>query len=439
MINLHSDSKQTIQQQDQEVYQLIEKEKELQQNSINLIPSENYTSRAVAEALSCVFSSRYAPGPQGSKYAPQVENYDDMEKLCQDRALAAFQLDSQQWGVNVQMGSGSTANLAIFLGLLEPKDRIMSMEFQQGGHFSHGYQVGEKKLSAVSKIFEVLFYQLNEKTQEIDYDKIELLAKSFKPKLIVAGCSAYSKLINYERFRNICDQVGAILLADIAHVSGLMSAGVIPSPFPFADVVMTTTHKSLRGPRGSLIFYKLQYKNRIDESVAPGLVAGAHFHTITAIAVALKEAQSPSFKQLQKDVVDNNKHFAAEFQRLGFGLIAGGTENHLILLDLRNLNVDAVKMEYILSLINIQCNKNFVPFDTVPYQRALRIGSIPLSVRQATKEHFTRIAEIIKQSVELVQTVTVDIKQWATENQDKWMPLKQKVIELANELPIPWM
>ncbi|CAD8192185.1 unnamed protein product [Paramecium pentaurelia] len=439
MIDLHSDSKQTLQQQDIEVYQLIEKEKDLQQNSINLIPSENYTSRAVAEALSCVFSSRYAPGPQGSKYAPQVENYDEMEKLCQDRALAAFQLDSQQWGVNAQMGSGSSANLAIFLGLLEPKDRIMSMEFQQGGHFSHGYQIGEKKLSAISKIFEVLFYQLNEKTQEIDYDKVELLAKAYKPKLIVAGCSAYSKLINFGRFRNICDQVGAILLADIAHTSGLMSAGVIPSPFPYADIVMTTTHKSLRGPRGSLIYYKLQYKNRIDESVAPGLVAGAHFHTITAITVALKEALSPSYKQLQKDVVENNKHFAAEFQRLGFDLIAGGTENHLILLDLRKFNVDAIKMEYILSQINIQCNKQFVPFDTVTQPRALRIGSIPLSVRQASKEHFTRIAQIIKESVELVQTVTVDIKLWASENQDKLIPLKQKVVELANELPIPWM
>ncbi|CAD8127666.1 unnamed protein product [Paramecium sonneborni] len=439
MINLHNDSKQSLQQQDQEVYELIEKEKNLQKNSLNLIPSENYTSRAVAEALSCVFSSRYAPGPQGSKYAPQVENYDEMEKVCQDRALAAFQLDPQQWGVNVQMGSGSTANLAIFLGVLEPKDRIMSMEFQQGGHFSHGYQIGDKKLSAISKIFEVLFYQLNEKTQEIDYDKIELLAKSFKPKLIVAGCSAYSRLINFQRFRNICDQVGAILLADIAHTSGLMSAGVIPSPFPYADIVMTTTHKSLRGPRGSLIFYKLQYRNRIDESVAPGLVAGAHFHTITAIAVALKEAQTPSFKQLQQDVIDNNKHFAAELQKLGFGLIAGGTENHLILLDLRNFNVDAVKLEYILSLINIQCNKNFVPFDTVPIQRALRIGSIPLSVRKATKEHFTRVAQIIKQSVELIQNVTIDIKQWVTENEDKIIPLKKQVVQLANELPIPWM
>ncbi|CAK70442.1 unnamed protein product (macronuclear) [Paramecium tetraurelia] len=194
----------------------------------------------------------------------------------------------------------------------------MSMEFQQGGPFSHGYQVGEKKLSPVNRIFEVLFYQLKEETQEIDYYKVELLAKSFKPKLIVAGFSAYGRLINFGRFRNICDQVGAILLADIGHTSGLMSAGVIPS------------HSLCRCCNEYYSQILTRTKRKIDESVAPGLVAGAHFHTITAIAVALKEAQSSSFMQLQQNVVENNKHFAAEFQRLGFGLIGGKTENHLI-------------------------------------------------------------------------------------------------------------
>merc|ERR1719218_275383 len=296
--------------QDAELCAIVEREKARQRKTIVLIASENFTSRSVMEAVGSVMTNKYSEGYPGARYYGGNEFIDQAETLCQRRALDAFGLDPEKWGVNVQSLSGSPANFQVYTGLLKPHDRIMGLDLPHGGHLSHGFQTDTKKISAVSIFFESMPYRLDEETGLIDYDECEKFALRIRPKILIAGTSAYSRLIDYKRMREIADKCGAYLLADMAHISGLVAGGVVPSPFEFADAVTTTTHKSLRGPRGAMIFYRkgqrgtakdgtpIMYdlERRVNEAVFPGLQGGPHNQTITALAVALKMAAAPEFK-----------------------------------------------------------------------------------------------------------------------------------------------
>ncbi|KAI9676487.1 MAG: glycine hydroxymethyltransferase shm1 [Caeruleum heppii] len=410
-------------------------EKRRQKHFINLIPSENFTSQAVLDALGSVMQNKYSEGYPGARYYGGNEFIDEAERLCQQRALKTFGLKEEEWGVNVQALSGSPANLYVYSALLNTHDRLMGLDLPHGGHLSHGYQTPTKKISAISKYFETLPYRLDESTGLIDYDGLENLAMLYRPKLIIAGTSAYSRLIDYERMRKIADKVGAYLHSDMAHISGLVAAGVIPSPFPHSDIVVTTTHKSLRGPRGAMIFYRkgirktnpntkeeVRYtlEESINASVFPGHQGGPHNHTITALAVALQQAQSHEFRAYQETVLQNAKALADRLGKakekggLGYTVVSGGTDNHLVLLDLKNRGVDGARVERVLELVGVASNKNTVPGDRSAMKPGgLRMGSPAMTTRGFQPEDFTRVAEIVDRAVTITQKLDKAAKEAA--------------------------
>ncbi|KAL3762520.1 hypothetical protein ACHAW5_008446 [Stephanodiscus triporus] len=402
---------------DPELCRLIEQEKARQRSSLVLIASENFTSRAVLDALGSVLSNKYSEGYPGSRYYGGNENIDQVELLCQRRALEAFRLDPAEWGVNVQSLSGSPANFQVYTALLETHGRILSLDLPHGGHLSHGFQTPTKKISAVSRYFETMPYRLDEKTGLIDYDQLERSAELFRPKMIIAGASAYSRLIDYERIRKTADRVGAYVLADMAHISGLVAADVVPSPFPFADVVTTTTHKSLRGPRGAMIFYRRGKKgesakgepimhdleDKINFAVFPGLQGGPHNHTIGALSVALKQACTPEFVEYQRRVLRNCTALSDELTRRGYDIVSGGTDNHLVLVNVKtSRGIDGARVERILELACIASNKNTVPGDTsalVP--GGIRMGTPALTTRGFGEGDFVKVAEFFDRAVDI--------------------------------------
>ncbi|KAI9593242.1 serine hydroxymethyltransferase-domain-containing protein [Syncephalis fuscata] len=406
---------------DPEIYDIIEKEKCRQRESIVLIPSENFTSSAVMEALGSIMQNKYSEGYPGARYYGGNEWIDASERLCQKRALEAFQLDPQQWGVNVQALSGSPANLCVYGALLKPHERIMGLDLPHGGHLSHGYQTDTKKISAVSVYFETFPYRVNEKTGIIDYDTLEKNAQLYRPKIIVAGASAYPRLIDYERMKTITTKSKAYLMVDMAHISGLVSAGVLPSPFEYADVVTTTTHKSLRGPRGALIFYRkgvrgtnkkgedilYDLEKPINQSVFPGHQGGPHNHTITALAVALKQAMTPEFREYQQQVLKNCQRLATELRNRQYRLVTDGTDTHLLLIDLRDKAVDGARVERVLELANIAANKNTVPGDrSALIPGGLRIGTPAMTSRGLNEDDFAEVANLIDRAVQITQTIS---------------------------------
>ncbi|KAL7266260.1 Cytochrome B translational activator protein cbs2 [Rhizina undulata] len=399
---------------DPEVSSILEKEKLRQREFINLIPSENFTSQSVLDALGSPMQNKYSEGYPGARYYGGNVHIDAAERLCQQRALTAFRLDPERWGVNVQPLSGSPANLYAYSALLRPHERIMGLDLPHGGHLSHGYQTATKKISKISEYFETLPYRLDEKTGLIDYDGLEYLAELYRPKIIVAGTSAYSRAINYKRMREICDKVGAYLLADMAHISGLVAAGVVESPFDFADVVTTTTHKSLRGPRGAMIFFRrgtrshtksgtpipYDLENPINASVFPGHQGGPHNHTITALAVALKQAATPEFKEYQTQVLRNSLALSNALKSLSYTIVSGGTDNHLVLVDLKPQGIDGARVERVLELVNVAANKNTVPGDKSAMKPGgLRLGSPAMTTRGLREGDFERIAEVVHRAV----------------------------------------
>ncbi|KAK3375583.1 serine hydroxymethyltransferase-domain-containing protein [Lasiosphaeria ovina] len=424
--SLSNDSQQRIlaahlQQADPIMYDIIEQEKVRQKQFINLIPSENFTSQAVLDALGSPMQNKYSEGYPGARYYGGNEFIDASERLCQQRALETFGLDPKEWGVNVQALSGAPANLYVYSALMETHDRLMGLDLPHGGHLSHGYQTPTKKISFVSKYFETVPYRLDEATGHIDYNKLEELAIAFRPKIIVAGASAYSRLIDYGRMREICDKVNAYLLADMAHISGLVAAKVMPGPFGFADVVTTTSHKSLRGPRGALIFFRrgvrrthprtgveelYNLENPINASIFPGHQGGPHNHTIAALAVALKQAQSPEFRLYQSHVLSNAKALARRLGEpkekggLGYTLVSGGTDNHLVLADLKPQGVDGSRVERVLELVGVAANKNTVPGDrSALVPGGLRMGTPAMTTRGFSEDDFTRVADIVDRAV----------------------------------------
>ena len=370
---------------DNEVYSACESELERQQRNIELIASENIVSKAVLLATGSVLTNKYAEGYPSKRYYGGCQCVDVVEEIARNRAKELFKAEH----VNVQPHSGANANLAVFFALLNPGDTVMGMNLQQGGHLSHGSPV-----NISGKYFNVVPYGVDESTARIDYDEMERIALECKPKLIVAGASAYSRVIDFPRCREIADKVGAYLMVDMAHIAGLVAAGVHPSPVPYADIVTTTTHKTLRGPRGGMILCKEQFAKQIDKAVFPGTQGGPLMHIIAAKAVALGEALTEEFKNYQKQVVKNAAVLADELMKHGIDIVSGGTDNHLMLLDLRNKGITGKELEHRLDEVRITANKNTIPNDPQsPFVTSgLRIGTPAVTTRGVKEPEMELIA-----------------------------------------------
>lgn len=373
---------------DPDVYEAVRNEIERERKNIVLIASENYASKAVMEIQGSVFTNKYAEGYPGKRYYGGCEYADVVENLAKERAKQLFNAEH----VNVQPHSGSQANMAVFFSVLKPGDTILSMSLSHGGHLSHGASVNFSGI-----FYKTVFYGVNRETGMIDYDEVRRLAIENKPKMILVGASAYSRIIDFEVFYNIAKEVGAYLLADIAHIAGLVAAGLHPSPVPYADFVTTTTHKTLRGPRGGLILCKSEYAKVIDKTIFPGIQGGPLVHVIAAKAVALKEAMAPEFKDYQSMVVRNARKLADELLKNGFNIISGGTDNHLMLIDLNNKNITGKEAEEALSIARITVNKNVIPYDqrSATVTSGIRLGTPCVTTRGMGEPEMAEIADII--------------------------------------------
>lgn len=373
---------------DNEVYSACESELERQQRNIELIASENIVSKAVLLAAGSVLTNKYAEGYPTKRYYGGCQCVDVVEDIARNRAKELFGAEH----VNVQPHSGANANLAVFFALLNPGDTVMGMNLQQGGHLSHGSPV-----NISGKYFNVVPYGVDDVTARIDYDEMERIALECKPKLIVVGASAYSRIIDFPRCREIADKVGAYLMVDMAHIAGLVAAGVHPSPVPYADVVTTTTHKTLRGPRGGMILCKEEFAKQIDKAVFPGTQGGPLMHIIAAKAVALGEALTDEFKDYQKQVVKNAATLADALMKRGIDIVSGGTDNHLMLLDLRSKGITGKELEHRLDEVRITANKNTVPNDPQsPFiTSGLRIGTPAVTTRGFKEPEMELIADWI--------------------------------------------
>ncbi len=369
---------------DPELFRLIKAEEQYQLESIRLIPSENYTSRAVMEATGSVLANKYSEGYPGKRYYEGQRNVDQIETLVQERAKALFGVEH----ANVQPYSGSPANLAVYVALLQPGDKIMGLSLPHGGHLTHGWMA-----SATSKFWNAVRYEVDPVTHLIDYDKVREMALAERPRIIVAGATAYPRSFDFAKFGEIAKEVGAYFLADISHVSGLIVAGAHPDPAPYADVVMTTTHKTLRGPRGAMIMCKQEHAEAIDKAVFPGLQGGPHENTIAGIGVALKEAATPEFRAYGHQIVANAKALGGELKERGFDLITGGTDNHLLLLDLTGKKVIGKKAAKALDRAGIVGNYNTIPFDPrKPFSPSgLRIGTPSVTTRGMKEDEMRQI------------------------------------------------
>ena len=377
-----------IARQDPEVYAAIQQEVNRQRGTIELIASENFVSDAVLEAVGTPLTNKYAEGYPGKRYYGGCDYVDIVERLAIERARQLFGADH----VNVQPHSGAQANTAVYFALLEPGDKILGLDLAHGGHLTHGMH---KNVSG--KTYHAVSYQVEPDTCLIDYDKLLSIARTEKPKMIVAGASAYPRTLDFAAFRRIADDVGAFLMVDMAHIAGLIAAGLHPSPIPYADIVTTTTHKTLRGPRGGMILCKEPYAKKIDAAVFPGQQGGPLMHVIAGKAVAFKEALEPSFKIYQQKILDNAQALATGLLNRGFRLVSGGTETHLMLIDLRETGVTGKTMQLRLEEMNITCNKNSIPYDPEkPFiTSGIRLGTPAVTTRGMTPADMDEIASLI--------------------------------------------
>jgi glycine hydroxymethyltransferase len=407
-----------LEQYDPQIYELIRQENARQSGAIRLIPSENYVSRAVMQASGSCLTNKYSEGYPGKRYYEGQQVTDLIERIAQQRAKKLFKADH----ANVQPYSGSVANLAAYSALIKPGDTIMGMSLTDGGHLTHGWNV-----SLTSRFFKSAPYTVDPKTGRLDFNLIEDLAKKHRPKIIISGATAYPREIDFEIFGQIAKKVGAYHVSDIAHIAGLVVAGIHKSPIPYADIVSTTTHKTLRGARGGMLLCKKEHADKVDRAVFPGLQGGPHMHSLTAIAVALAEADTPEFVAYAKQIVNNSRALAEKLLEHGFKLVAGGTDNHLILIDLRNKNVPGKKLAKALDRAGIVTNYNTVPSDPAPpgNPSGLRLGTPAITTRGMKEKECEQIASLINKVVENIDNESV-IEEVARES-----------LLLCSQFPVP--
>ncbi len=379
-----------IRQQDRQVYDSMMRELERQRDHIELIASENFVSPAVMQAMGSHLTNKYAEGYPAARYYGGCQYVDEIERLAIDRAKQLFGAEH----ANVQPHSGSQANVAVYLALLKPGDTILGMDLSHGGHLTHG-----SKASISGKYFNACFYGVDKETERIDYDAVQRRAEECRPKLIIAGASAYSRVIDFARMRQIADSVGAYLMVDMAHIAGLVAAGEHPSPVPYAHVVTTTTHKTLRGPRGALILCKEELKKKIDSAVFPGTQGGPLMHIIAAKAICFGEALRPEFREYQHQVVLNAAALADELGAQGLRLVSGGTDNHLLNVDVMSMGKTGAEVQELLDMANITANKNAIPFDTLPVRQTsgMRFGTPAVTTRGMKEAEMREIGGMIVQ------------------------------------------
>jgi len=401
---------------DKKIAKLIKLEEKRQQETLDLIASENHTSEDVLKANGSRLTDKYSEGYPGKRYYPGNKYCDEIEALARERALKLFHLNTNKWHVNVQPYSGSTANMEILLALVLPGETISGLKLSSGGHLTHGY-----KVSATGKIWKAEQYDIDPKTGLIDFEALEELAQTAKPKVIISGFTAYPRAVDFKRFYEIAKKAGAYHVVDMSHIAGLIAGGAYPSPFPYADVVMTTTHKTLRGPRGAVIFCKKELADKIDKAVFPGMQGGPHNNVTAAKAVCFWEATQPSFKKYALQVVKNAKALAEELINLGFTLVGGGTDSHLILVDLRPLGIPGGEAEKSLEEVGIIANRNTVPGDASPFNPSgLRLGAPALTTRGMKEVEMKEVAKLIHGAI-----AKKDISK-----------VKKEVLKLAKKFPI---
>ncbi len=409
---------------DSQIYNLILEEKDRRRNGLEMIPSENHTSLAVLEALGSILNDKYAEGYPGKRYYGGNEVIDKVETLCQKRTKELFKVEY----ANVQPYSGSPANQAVYFALLNHGDKVMGMGLLSGGHLTHGW-----KMNFSGKNFKAVPYGVNKETEKLDYEEIARLVRKEKPKMIWVGATAYPRTINWKKFKEIADSVNAYLCADIAHIAGLIVAGVHPSPAPYVHVITTTTHKTLRGPRGGIIMVTKEgikkdkdLPSRIDKAIIPGLQGGPHEHQIAGIAVCLKEAATASFKRYGGQIVKNSKALAEILIKNGFRLVAGGTDNHLLLVDLRNKNITGQEAQDLLDKAGITVNKNAIPFDSNPpfNPSGIRLGTPAITTRGMKEKEMKKIGFWISEIID-------------ARNDKTCKRIKKEVKDLCKMFPIP--
>ncbi len=415
-----------LEQQDPKIAELIKEEKLRQDGAIRLIPSENYVSQAVMNATGSCLTNKYAEGYPGRRYYEGQRITDQIETLAIERAKKVFSADH----VNVQPYSGSVANMAAYMAICQPGDTIMGLSLPEGGHLTHGW-----KVSATGKVFNSVQYKVNDDTGMFDYDEIADLAKKHKPKVIISGATAYPREIDFKAFREIADSVGAYLVSDIAHIAGLVAGGVHMSPVPYADIVSTTTHKTLRGPRGGMLMCKEALASAVDKSVFPGMQGGPHMHTISGIAVAMAEAATNDFADYAKQIVKNAKRLAEKLMEYGFDLVSGGTDNHLILIDMRNKGIKGKQMSKALDMANIISNCNTIPNDPAsPFNPSgVRIGTPAVTTRGMKEEQMDVIAKFFNDiannvdDAQAIEKVANEVKELCSA-----FPLPERFVNLDN-------
>ncbi|XP_051176031.1 serine hydroxymethyltransferase isoform X1 [Leptopilina boulardi] len=454
--------KKNLWETDPELFEIIKNEKKRQTTGLEMIASENFTSLSVLQCLGSCLHNKYSEGQPGQRYYGGNEYIDEIEILAQKRSLEAFNLNPEEWGCNVQPYSGSPANFAVYTGLIEPHGRIMGLDLPDGGHLTHGFFTANKKISATSIFFESMPYKVDPVTGLIDYNKLADEAKLFKPKIIIAGVSCHSRCLDYKRFKEIATENNSYLFSDMAHVAGLVAAQLIPSPFEYSDVVSTTTHKTLRGPRAGVIFYrkgvrsigkngeKIMYdlESKINQAVFPGLQGGPHNHAIAGIATAMKQAKTPEFKEYQKQIIANSKRLCSELQKRGYKITTDGTEVHMILVDLRSTGISGAKGEKILEEISIACNKNTVPGDKSALNPSgIRLGTPALTTRGLKEDDIDSVVDFIDRGLKLAKEATalsgpklvdyVKVLQTNDVIKEKITSLRSEVEKFSNQFSLP--